>query len=148
MSQPKPNLRRDMGTLSNDELLAAIAKATKDELANTAVALGNELIRRGFHPENTPVAVIRALESVIGKGHVPADVGGGGPLKAVLRDTTTVEGRSTRQVRSWSRRASTGGEVSIKRMRQIARHLRQRPTRTARVLGYLLDRHADRRARR
>jgi hypothetical protein len=38
--------------------------------------------------------------------------------------------------------------MSIQRMRKIARHLRQRSTRTARVIGYLLDRHADRRARR
>jgi hypothetical protein len=68
MSQPKPNLRRDMGTLPNDDLLAAIPKATKDELSNTAVALVNELIRRGFHPENTPVVVIRTLESITGKG--------------------------------------------------------------------------------
>ena len=68
MSQPKPNLRRDMGTLPNDELLAAIPKASKDELTNTAVALVNELIRRGFHPENTPVAVIRSLEAITGQG--------------------------------------------------------------------------------
>lgn len=38
--------------------------------------------------------------------------------------------------------------MSVTRMRQIARQLRQRSTRTARVLGYLLDQHADRRARR
>lgn len=68
MSQPKPNLRRDMGTLPNDELLAAIPKATKDELSNTANSLVMELIRRGFHPENTPVAVIRSLEAITGPG--------------------------------------------------------------------------------
>ncbi len=68
MSQPEPNLRLDMRLLTNDDLINAIPKATKDELLITAVSLVNELIRRGFHPENTPIGVVRSLEAITGQG--------------------------------------------------------------------------------